>query len=186
MRRILLLLPLAAACGFERPAPEPDAATGPEGPVQESWNVHMFISRVPRLSDESIRRVEMIAAHVGRYERGDSTFQVLSGKDSVRVLVHLYDLSGDTSATIAADRVFYFEHEQRFNAEGRVTVLTRQGSRLETEALAWTEVDGKIRTDRFVRITTGRDEVQGQGLVAEQDLSSYDLGRFTARVQTDS
>ena len=189
MRCTLLLLLLVAACEFERPAPEPDAATGEEGPVQESWNVHMFISRVPRLSDESIRRVEMIAGHMGRYEQGDTTYQVLSGtagEDSARVLVHLYDLSGDTSATIAAERVYYYEEQQRIEAEGRVTVLTRQGSRLQTESLAWTEVDGKLRTDRFVRITSGLDEVQGQGLVAEEDLSSYELGRFTARVGTDS
>lgn len=186
MRRILLLVSLVTACEFERPPPERVSAPGEDGLVQESWNVHMFISRVPRLSDESVRRVEMIADHMARYERGDTTYQVLSGEDSLRVLVHLYGQSGDTSATMTADRVYYYEQQQRIEAEGGVTVLTRQGKRLETEALAWTEVDGKIRSDRFVRISTGPDEVQGHGLVAEEDLSSYDLGRFTARVQTDS
>ncbi len=186
MRRILLLVSLVTACEFERPPPARDSVPGEDGLVQESWNVHMFISRVPRLSDASVRRVEMIADHMARYERGDTTYQVLSGEDSVRVLVHLYGLSGDTSATMTADRVYYYEQQQRIEAEGSVTVLTWQGRRLETEALAWTEVDGKIRSDRFVRISTGQDEVQGHGLVAEEDLSSYDLGRFTARVQTDS
>ena len=182
---MLLTAVLLAACEFERPAPSLTEIRPADGPDQESWGVHTYISHVPRLSAQSYRRVEIIAGYMGRYEQGDSSYQVLrsaEGGDASDVLIHLYDARGDSSATLTAARVVYYEKQQRFEASGNVQVVTPDGSRLETEALTWSENDRKLRTNRFVHITTARETVQGRGLVAEEDLSSYQIGRFTARL----
>jgi len=61
-------------------------------------------------------------------------------------------------------------------------VTTQSEKRLQSEHLTWDEADRKIRTNRFVRIVTPSERVEGYGLVADEDLDTYQIGRFTAQV----
>lgn len=157
-------------------------------PDQESWGVHFYVTDVPDSSDESRMRLEMIADYMAKYEQGDSTYQVLHGNpDSLnrRVVVHFFDATGDSSATLTADRVLYFDREKRFEAEGNVVVVTQDDKRLESEHLTWLEDERKVRTAGFVRIIKPNEQLQGYGLVADEDLASYQLGRITATVTVE-
>lgn len=159
-----------------------------QGPDQESWGVHFYVTDVPDTSEESRRRLEMVADYLAKYEREDSTYQLLQGlPDSLnrRVTAYLFDARGDSSATLTADRVRYFDQEKRFEAEGNVIVVTKDGKRLESEHLTWLEEEQKVRTPGFVRIIKPKEQVQGYGLVADEDLSSYQLGRITAQVAVE-
>ena len=158
------------------------------GPDQESWGVHFYVTQVPIGSEESRIRVEMLADYMAQYEREDSTYQLLRGHpDSLnrRVIAYLYDSQGDSSATLTADRVLYFDREKRFEAQGNVVVVTREDKRLESEKLVWLEDERKIRTQSFVNIVSPTEHVQGYGLVADEDLKTYQIGRFTAQVTLD-
>jgi LPS export ABC transporter protein LptC len=155
------------------------------GPDQESWGVHFYVTQVPVGSEESRVRVEMIADYMAEYQQEDSTYQLLRGHpDSLdrRVTAYLYDLQGDSSATLTADRIFYFDQEKRFEAQGGVVVVTQDDKRLESERLTWLEDERKVRTESFVSIVAPNERVQGYGLVADEDLKTYEIGRFTAQV----
>lgn len=102
-----------------------------------------------------------------------------------RVYAYIFDEKGDSSAVITAERMMYFDAEGRFEAFGDVVVLTQDDKRLTSEHLTWDQTDRKIRTRRFVRIVTPTEDVQGSGLVADEDLETYQLGRFTAQVEMD-
>ncbi len=139
-------------------------------------------------------RVHITAAQMKRFETEDSTYTVLDGPEDLaaedtaardtaaaaqRVTAHLFDEAGDSSAVITADRLFYYEDEDRYEARGRVVVNTVDGRRLESEHLSWRAEERRIRTPGFVRITTPGDRIQGYGLVATEDLSSYRLSNVT-------
>ncbi|WP_245846052.1 LPS export ABC transporter periplasmic protein LptC [Longibacter salinarum] len=101
-----------------------------------------------------------------------------------RVIAYVFE-EGDSSAVITAERMLYFADESRFEAFGDVMVHTVDNKRLSSEHLTWNQNSRKIRTRRFVRIITPTEDVQGNGLVADEDLDTYQIGRFTADVDVE-
>ena len=185
---MLVLLLITAGCERRAETPTMADVRAEGGPDQESWGVHFYVTQVPIGGDESRIRVEMLADYMAQYEGEDSTYQLLRGHpDSLsrRVTAYLFDTQGDSSATLTADRVLYFDREKRFEAQGNVVVVTREDKRLESEKLVWLEDERKIRTQSFVSIVSPKEQVQGYGLVADEDLKTYQIGRFTAQVTID-
>ena len=181
LMRLLVLLLLMSAC--EKMSTEPAIAEMQrEGePMKESWGVHTYVTQTPVDESESRRRLELIADYVAWYETEREKYQLLKSVTSP-VVVHLYDANGDSSATVMAREMRYYDAENRLEASGDVKVFARDDTQLATDALQWREQDHTIRTDRFVRITTPTEDVQGYGLIADEGLETYQLGRFTARV----
>ena len=101
-----------------------------------------------------------------------------------RVIAYVYE-DGDSSAVITAIQMMFFADEGRFEAFGDVEVVTAEGKQLFSEQLTWDQTNRKIRTRRFVRIITPSEDVQGNGLLADEDLDTYQIGRFTANVDID-
>lgn len=186
-----LRLPLASAvflllvaAGCERRASRSasiEAVRAESGPTQESWGTRYDVL------EDGAPRVQMEAAYMARYEEGDSTYLVMQPADSSaeRVLIHLYDEAGDSSATVRADRVRYYEEDDRFVARGNVVVLTREGKRLLSEHLSWDEATHEVSTPGFVRIISPDETIQGYGLVADEDLTTYTLSNVTGHVLRD-
>ena len=179
----VLVAVLIGACTFDREPIDEGSPQALNGPDRESWDVHMIISRVPSLSADSYPRLAITAPYVEHYDTADSVHQVLSGGE-VRFVV--YNLHGDTTAVVTAASAIYYEREQRFRAIGNVDVQTANGTQLKTESLSWSEAEAKLTTNAYVSITTSREYLEGQGIVADEDMSSYQIGRFTARLETDS
>lgn len=185
---LALVLLVLAACERRTIAPSVADVHEAAGPAKESWGVHFYVSQVPTESQESNVRIEIAADYMAHYEREDSTYQLLTrypAGQGNRVAVKIYDDQGAASATVAADRLLYFDQENRFEAHGEVVVETPDNKLLETESLEWREEDRKVYSRSFVRITTADERVRGYGLVADEDLTTYQIGRFTARVSLD-
>lgn len=177
---IILILGLL---GCERQAPTSATTVSTTNrPDQVSFDAQFVMTK------GSARRAEIFATRMEHYRRGDSTYALLRGdpdSSNQRVTAYLYTEDGDSSATLRANRMMYFEDKEQFEAFGRVVVTTQDHKRLESEHLAWNEADRTIRTPGFVRITTPSEHVEGQGLVADENLDTYQIGRFTARVDVD-
>jgi LPS export ABC transporter protein LptC len=155
-----------------RPVPGPDRADEPD---QESWDVQFLIS------EGEAPRVRILAAYMANYERPDSTYMLLTGlTEADSVTVYLFDAAGDSSATLHADQVIYFDQDGYFDARGDVVVVSKEGSRLESEHLIWEEESRKIYTPNFVQMTTADERLQGYGLEADENLENYSLQRVTA------
>jgi len=156
-----------------------DSLTG-EGPDQITWNAQF------QMNEEGRRRAIISADRMEQYQTEDSTYSVWRTlRDTNRVRSYVFDEQGDSSATILADSVVFFDRKGRFEAYGDVILTTEEGRRLESEHLTWNQVDRTIRTRRFVHITTPTEDVRGNGLVAEEDLETYQIGEFTAEVEVD-
>ena len=131
-------------------------------------------------------RATIVAPRMEQYRTADSSYSVWrSMRDTARVRVYLFNEEGDSSATVTADSLVFQAQKGLLDAYRNVVVVTEDDKRLETEHLTWTQADRKIRTKRFVRIRTPTEVVQGNGLVADENLETYQLGRFAAEVEID-
>ena len=180
----LLFLWLVAGGGCEH-----RARTGEEGALPDSLRrdgpSQVTVDAAFVLNEGGHRRAIIRADRMEQYKTDDSTYSVWRTlDDSARVRSFVFE-KGDSSATITADSVVFFNQEGRYEAYGNVVVVTTEGRRLESEHLTWNQSDRTIRTRRFVRITTPTEDVRGNGLVAEEDLETYQIGRFTAEVEVD-
>lgn len=179
---LVLCLMLATACeqrdrSGEKGAP-PDSLQR-RGPSQVTQDARFVMNEAGR------RRAIIRAEEMQQYQTDDSTYSVWrTHADSARVHSFVFE-EGDSSATITADSVVFFNEEGRFEAYGDVVVVTQENRRLESEHLTWLQADRKIRTPRFVHITTPSEDVRGNGLVAEEDLETYQIGEFTAEVEVE-
>jgi LPS export ABC transporter protein LptC len=121
-----------------------------------------------------------------QYHTSDSSYSVWRAPgDTARVRVHLFDEAGDSSATVVADSLVFQEEEGRMDVYHSVVVTTQTQKRLRTEHLIWHQARRTLQTRRFVRIRTPTEVVQGNGMVAEEDLETYQLGRFSAEVDVE-
>ena len=137
------------------------------------------------MSEEGRPRAILRASRMEQYQTDDSTYSVWrSMGDTMRVRMHLFDEEGDSSATVRADSLVFQEQKGVMDAYKDV-VVTTEDKRLESEHLTWQQADRKIRTRRFVRIRTPTEVVQGNGLVADENLETYQLGRFEAEVEME-
>ena len=131
-------------------------------------------------------RATIVAPRMEQYRTADSSYSVWrSMRDTARVRVYLFNEEGDSSATVTADSLVFQAQKGLLDAYRNVVVVTEDDKRLETEHLTWTQADRKIRTKRFVRIRTPTEVVQGNGLVADENLETYQLGRFAAEVEVE-
>ena len=156
-----------------------------DSPSKESWNVHILMSQAGSEIDESAPRLSISADHVQWVGQGDSTIQYLYGMDR-KVEIEIFDSTGVKSAFLEADRVTYDENEEYFTAEGGVVIETVDERILTTEWLEWWESDQRLRTETFVTIRTPEEVVSGVGLEATEDLSTYQVGKFQAKMVPDS
>ncbi len=185
MRNSLLVLCLILGTGCEYNArtgeksPPPDSLQG-NRPSQVTYGPEFVLNKGGK------QRAVINADLMKQYRTDDSTYSVWRTlEDSVRVRSFVFDEAGDSSATIIADSVVFFNQEGRYEAYGNVVVVTDEERRLESEHLTWNQSDRTIRTERFVRITTPTEDVRGNGLVADEDLQTYQIGRFTAEVDVE-
>ena len=178
---------LAALTGCARADRGEAAGPAPDRPAQESWDAVLRVTR------NGADRARLAAPYLARYE-GDSTYAIFQADpdtvasaagDARAVHIQLFDDDGRPSATVDADRVVYRDEQQRFLAQGRVVVLTDEGRRLESEEVRWDESSRELRADGFVRITAPDERFEGVGLVAAEDLSTYELARVTGQAEVE-
>ena len=158
--------------------PTMDEIRAEQLPDQESWFATFDVLNGAK------PRLQILADYIAKYEEADSTYMTLQGHpDSLesRVTAFIFDEAGDSSATIYANNMIYFEEDRRFEAHGNVIVLTTDKKRLETEFLLWLEVERRVQTEGFVRINTPTENIQGYNLDADEDLENYQIARVTGQ-----
>lgn len=180
---LLAITVLATACSEHAVPPSMDEVRADAEPIQESWGVHYVISEAESQEHESRPRLEILADYMAIFETPDSSYTVMeSTADGGRILAHIFDEAGDTSATVHAERLILHEEDRRFEAMDDVVVLAPNDKTLESEHLVWFEDDRTIRTPGFVRIVTPSERVQGYNLLADEDLENYTLAQVTGQV----
>jgi LPS export ABC transporter protein LptC len=99
------------------------------------------------------------------------------------VFVTFFDEEEEVSATLRANYGVRYSLSRRMEARYAVEVVNRRGEKLETEKLIWDELKDKIHTDAFVKITTDRQIIMGNGMESNQDFTKYEIKKVTGQIQ---
>ena len=78
---------------------------------------------------------------------------------------------------------FVLAVEEILKISGKVVINNkRDGKKMSTEELFWSPATQKIYTDKFIIIETASEIIQGEGMDATQDFSSYTIRTVTGIV----
>jgi len=87
--------------------------------------------------------------------------------------VTFYDANLRPGSTLVADYGIRDEETQEVVVRDHVVVLNEAGEQLDTEELIWDAASRKIRSDKFVKITTADEILFGTGFEADEEFSRY-------------
>ena len=97
-----------------------------------------------------------------------------------------YDYFGNVESELTAYRATNYPEDNLMIARDSVILKNKEGKMLNTEELSWDEKEGRIFTDKFVKITTPNEILYGDGLEAKEDFSSYEIMNIKGRITIDT
>lgn len=164
---------VVAGCTGEKVKPVIDKSiTGSEIPVQESWKpVITFL-------DSGRTRALLKPGHLQMFSKRHET--ILDDG----MLLEFLSPSGTVSTTITSKRGKVDETTKDLYAYENVIARNDSGVVLETEELMWNNKEEKIMTDKFVRITTRTEKIEGYGFKSDQHIRNYVIYRITYNTST--
>ncbi len=155
----ILILIVCAACGSKENT-QPQEYTGP---LQEAENVELLYTENTRI------KVKMRAPLLYEFKNGDREFPK-------GINLEFYDEVGKLTSTMKANHAYYFKADDKWRAQGDVEVINQEkNEQLNTEELFWFPTKENISSDKFVTIRRQKEIMYGEGLVAKQDMSSYEI-----------
>lgn len=137
------------------------------GPMTSLSNV------VNLLSDSGIVKVRLKAPKQLELKNGNQEFP--EGLN-----VEFFDKDGTVSSVLTANEGAFNKTSNVFTATGNVIVKNiKTNEQLNTEILYWNRKEKRVYTDKFVTIKTEDELLQGEGLTAAQDFSTYKIDKPT-------
>jgi LPS export ABC transporter protein LptC len=134
-------------------------------------------------SDSTVLKIKLQTPQMQKYEKGVKEAVTIMPKG---VFVIFYDEStGKESTTLKADYGVRYETSKRMEVKYNVEVVNVNGEKLNTEHLIWDEKKKKIISDAFVKITTAKEIIMGNGLEANQDFTQYEIKEVTGTLKID-
>ena len=123
-------------------------------------------------SDSAKIKVKLIAKELNHFIQKEDPYTEFP--KGIEVL--FYNDSLLVNAKITANYSKYFDKKEIWEAKYDVVVINKEkNEKLNTEYLIWDKRKGRIHTDEFVKISTSDGVFYGQGLKANQDLSSWEI-----------
>ncbi|MCC6550966.1 MAG: LPS export ABC transporter periplasmic protein LptC [Ignavibacteriaceae bacterium] len=157
-----LLFILLTGCDQEKIKPEVNTNLKPiDLPDQESWDSEVL------LIDSSGLRAVITSGHIRVFYKNKETFFEKSLK------VDFYNEQSIKTTTLTADRGRIDDETKDLYAYGNVVAVNDSGVVLKSDELIWRNGEQKIRTDKFVTITTRYESIQGYGFESDQYLRNY-------------
>lgn len=99
--------------------------------------------------------------------------------------VFFFDAKGQKETSLKANHAVNFYNKQLWHATGDVVVVNKKGEQLNTEELFWDEKKEKIYSDVFVKITTPKEIIMGEGFEADQNFDNYVINKVTGQIAID-
>jgi LPS export ABC transporter protein LptC len=118
-------------------------------------------------TENAVLKAKLKAKEQLTFENGDQAYP--QGID-----ITFFELNGDTTATLLGNEATYNKEKDLYRVWGNVRINNRQKKqKLNTEELFWEPEKKEIYTDKFVVIETDGEVIQGEGMRAVDDFSSY-------------
>ncbi len=99
--------------------------------------------------------------------------------------VKFFDSFGDENSRMRANSATQFTQKNLWHAKGNVVVVNDKGEQLNTEELFWDENKERIWSDVFVKMTTEKEIIMGEGFEADQDFNEWTVKKVTGQIAID-
>jgi len=97
---------------------------------------------------------------------------------SNHLVVYFYNDSALVQSTLKAEYAEINDGKKLMTAKENVILTNITGKKLESEELIWDEKNNKIYTDKKVKITTGKEVIEGEGFVSNPDFTEYSISKI--------
>lgn len=172
MKTVLLMLCFVMSTCDHKVKPPVTGDIDPQAlPDQESWN-----SRIT-FSDSGIVKAIVHATHIRLYEEKKETL-LDSG-----IVVDFFNASGQHSSKLTADRGRVHDVTKDLEAYDNIRFVSDSGTVVVTDYLFWDNDQKKVRSDKFVTVTSPKERLQGYGFEADQNLKNYVIYRVSGRAE---
>jgi len=99
--------------------------------------------------------------------------------------VEFFDDSLNIVNTLTAGYARWYERENNILLRDSVHIVSSKGEQLMTSELVWNQKIQKFFTEKPVRIITATQVLNGTGMEASQDFSTYQIRNLTGEVQVE-
>lgn len=170
----LVLCTLFTSCENDLAKVEKIATNEISLPVETSKVVELIYS------DSSIVRAKLNTPILKLYKVANAYHEMPEG-----LYVEFYGANNQVESTLSAKYGRKFQNQGIIEVKDSVVVINNKGERLDTERLIWNEKTKKIYTNSFVRITTLKDVMFGEGMEANQNFTNYKIYKYKGSVSLD-
>jgi LPS export ABC transporter protein LptC len=127
-------------------------------------------------TDSGKIQMELVARLMESYTRTDAPYTEF--KDGIKV--YFYQGHDKPVASVAAHYAKYTDSNALWELQDSVVAINEEGEKLETDLLYWDQKKNFIYTDRFVKITTADQIIQGYGLESDTRLVKRKIKNLSA------
>ncbi len=134
-----------------------------KGPMMTAKNINTIYS------DSGYKKVNLQAPLQLLLQNNDREFPE-------GIYVEFFDKGKNPKAILTSNYAIFYKDKNLYKISGKVIVDNKdQGKKLSTEELFWSPINKKIYTDKHILIETPNEIIEGNGLDADQDFSSYSI-----------
>ena len=149
--------------------PKSDFVTLPSLTVKDFETIYL---------DSGRRQIVLSAPLLEKYDNKD--FPHSDFRKGIKVLV--YEGKPEPEASATAKYARYTDSNKLWELKDSVVVINKDKDKLETEVLYWDETKDLIYTDRFVKITSTDQIIQGFGFESDARLTKQKIKKVTATI----
>lgn len=91
----------------------------------------------------------------------------------------------DTNSMISSNYAIRYDEEMMWEATGNVVAKNTKGEVLNTEYMIWDEKKEIIYSDKYVKVITQEDVIEGYGFEADQSFSSWKINKVTGFINIE-
>jgi LPS export ABC transporter protein LptC len=163
----LFLAVLISSCSENKIKPVVNSALDETSiPTQESWDSKIIFT------EEGLLRAILYTDHLMVFEdKGETLLE--------NVKIDFYNKKGKIESVLTSKRGRVDDRTKDMFAIDSVVAVSDSGVTLRTDELEWVNKTKKIKTDRFVRIESEEEIIEGYGFESDQFLRNYEIYEIT-------
>lgn len=149
-----------------------------------------FIANLEKLPTESVNDAEIFYSDSAKLAAKLNAKRIdhYLGKRSYTVMpkgikIIFFNSAELPETEMKADYAIKYDDMDIIEAKRNVVVINEKGEKLNTEHLIWDQKHDKIESDVFVKITTKKEILMGNGLVSNQNFTKYKILKLRGTIQ---
>jgi len=128
-------------------------------------------------SDSGVIKVKVNAPLLYKYTIPKAFTELPKG-----LRIEFFDDSLKVISLLTAKYAIHYEVDRKWEARKDVVVINKKGEQLNTEKLVWDERTEKITSDKFVKISTPKEIIYGDGFESDQNFTSYKIFKVKGHI----